>query len=194
LCWVALALGIVAFIYLSPGAAGFQKRDGRHSLAVAILLAPYIVGAWLNSRWWTRRRPQPDEILDHVWLGRLPTRDEMAGSHFAALCDLTAELPAPRGSWHYAGLPWLDLVPPDTAQLEAAARCIEALRVKGPLLVCCALGYSRSACAVAAWLLLGGRVANVDAALSLLREKRPQVVLGAAHRAALEELSRRSGE
>lgn len=121
LCWPALALGIVVFIYLAPGAAGFQKRDGRHSLAVTILLAPYIVGAWLNSRCWTRHSPQPDAILDNVWLGRLPTRDEMAAGRFAALCDLSAELPAPRGNWHYAGLPWLDLVPPDAAQRGGGA-------------------------------------------------------------------------
>lgn len=189
LCWGALALGVVALLYAGPGAAVFQKREGRHSLAVAMLLAPYVAGAWLNSRWWTRRQPQPDAILDGVWLGRLPTQAEMASHRFSALCDLTAELPAPRGNWHYAGLPWLDLVPPDTAQLEEAAQRIEALRGHGPLLVCCALGYSRSACAVAAWLLLTGRVASVDAALSLLRAKRPQVVLGAAHRAALEELA-----
>jgi protein-tyrosine phosphatase/membrane-associated phospholipid phosphatase len=194
LCWVALALGLVAFIYLVPGAAGFQKRNGRHSLAVTLLLAPYIAGAWLNSRWWTRHRPQPDKIFDNVWLGRLPTRDEMAAGPFAALCDLTAELPAPRGNWHYAGLPWLDLVPPDATQLEEVAQRIEALRANGPVLVCCALGYSRSACALAAWLLLSGRVQSVEAALLLLREKRPQVVLGAAHRAVLEGLSRRSND
>jgi len=189
LCWAALALGIVAFIYFAPGAAGFQKCDGQHSLAVTILLAPYLAAAWLNSRWWTRQRPGPDAIADNVWLGRLPTDKEMAAGKFSALCDLTAELPAPRGGWHYAGLPWLDLLPPDSAQLQAAAQRIEALRVHGPLLVCCALGYSRSACAVAAWLLLTGRAASVDAAQALLREKRPQVVLGPEHRAALAALS-----
>lgn len=189
LCWGALALAMVALFYAGTGAAGFQKQGGKHSLAVTILLAPYIAGAWLNSRWWTRRRPQPDAILDDVWLGRLPTRGEMADHGFVALCDLTAELPAPGGCWHYAGLPWLDLVPPDADQLAEAARRIEALRRHGPLLVCCALGYSRSACAVAAWLMLSGRVASVDAALSLLRDKRPQVVIGPAHRAALAALS-----
>lgn len=189
LCWGASALAMVAWFYAGLGAAAFQKQGGKHSLAVTILLAPYIAGAWLNSRWWTRHRPQPDAILDDVWLGRLPTRGEMAGHGFAALCDLSAELPAPSGNWHYAGLPWLDLVPPDAGQLAEAARHIEALRGHGPLLVCCALGYSRSACAVAAWLLLSARVDSVDAALALLREKRPQVVLGPEHRAALAALS-----
>ncbi len=185
LCWGALALAMIALIYLGPGGAGFQKRDGRHSLPVTVLLAPYLAGAWLNSRWWTRHRPQADEIAAGVWLGRLPTADEMAAARFAGILDLTAELPGPRGAWRYEGLPWLDLVPPDTGQLVEAVQRIATLREQGPLLVCCALGYSRSACAVAAWLLRSGQAVDVDAAISRLREKRPEVVLGPAHRAAL---------
>lgn len=186
LCWGALALGIVALIYAGPGAVGFQKRcDGRHSLAATILLAPYMICAWLNSRWWTRQRPQADEIVDGVWLGRMPTYEDMAGSRFAGIFDLAAELPGPSGAWHYDGRPWLDLVPPSVEQLAEAAQRIETLRGQGPLLVCCALGYSRSACAVAAWLLATGRAVGVDAALAVVREKRPQVALAPAHCAVL---------
>ncbi|HLD69093.1 MAG TPA: hypothetical protein VJA19_24035, partial [Pseudomonas sp.] len=70
---------------------------------------------------------------------------------------------------------------------------IEQGRARGPLLVCCALGYSRSATAVAAWLLHSGRAADVDMALARLRAASPQVRLGAAQRqalAALESVSR----
>lgn len=189
LWWGAAALGLVALIYLWPGAAGFQKQDGRHSLAVTMLLAPYLLCAWLNSRWWTRHHPVPDAILDDVWLGRLPSAQEMRSGGFSALCDFTAELPAPCGNWHYAGLAWLDLVPPDAVQLVEAARIIESSRVHGQVLVCCALGYSRSASAVAAWLLLTRRSADVGAAEAMLRVRHPQVVLTPAHRAALAELT-----
>lgn len=185
LWWGAVALGLVAFLYIGPGAAGFQKTGGRHSLPVAILLAPYIAGAWLNSRWWTRRHPQSDAIIDNVWLGRIPLSSDMTNGGFAALVDLTAELPAPRGPWHYAGLPWLDLVVPTPVDLEAAAGEIEAARDCGPVLVCCALGYSRSASAVAAWLLLSGRAASPEAAEAMILAQRPGVVLSASHRAAL---------
>lgn len=189
LWWGAAALGLVALVYFRTGAAaGFQKEAGRHSMAVAVLLAPYVLGAWLNSRWWTRHHSAPDAIIDDVWLGRLPSPRDMHSGGFFALCDLAAELPAPRGNWHYVGLPWLDLVAPNASQLAEAARHIESLRVHGRVLVCCALGYSRSACAVAAWLLLTRRAADVDAALVLLRSRRPQLVLGPMHRAALSEL------
>ncbi|MGV8892728.1 MAG: phosphatase PAP2/dual specificity phosphatase family protein [Burkholderiaceae bacterium] len=190
LWWGAAALGLVALIYVWSGAAtGFQKQNGRHSLAVALLFAPYVLGAWLNARWWTRRRPAPAAILDGVWLGRLPNAHAMRNGGFAALYDLTAELPAPRGNWHYAGLAWLDLVPPNAAQLVQAAHHIEALRTHGPVLVCCALGYSRSACAVLAWLLITHRADNVEAAEAILRARRGQVVLGPAHRAVLATLT-----
>lgn len=183
--WPALSLAMVAAIYAFAGPDGFQKHGGRHSLAVRWLLAPYIAGAWLNSRWWTRTQPNPDPIMDGVWLGRLPTPAEMAHTGLASLCDLTAELPAPTGGWRYANLPWLDLVPPSPQQLILAAQQIEHLRSQGNVLVCCALGYSRSASAVSAWLLLTRRASSVDEALARVATCRPGVVLGSAHRVAL---------
>jgi protein-tyrosine phosphatase len=57
------------------------------------------------------------------------------------------------------------------------------------VLVCCALGCSRSACAVAAWLLASGRARDVDTALAIVRNARAVVVLGAGHVAALGGLA-----
>jgi protein-tyrosine phosphatase len=185
LWWVTTALGLVALIYAGPGATAFQKQDGCHSLATRVLLLPYIAGAWLNSRIWTRHHPDPDRINDGVWLGRMPTAADMRAGGYAALVDLTAELPAPHGDWQYVGLAWLDLVPPAAAELNEAARHIESMRAHGPVLVCCALGFTRSACAVAAWLLATGRAGDIEEAEAILRTCRPGVVLGESHRAAL---------
>jgi len=189
LLWPGTALLLVALNYALIGAGGFQKRaDGSLSCAVRWLLAPYLAAAWINSRGWTRRHPQADEVCDGVFLGRLPARGEAAG--FASLVDLCGELPArPAPGQHYRSLPSLDLVPPEPALCRDAANAIEHLRSHGPLLVCCALGYSRSACAVAAWLLLSGRCADVESAEALLRRARPGVVLHPAHRRLLEPLS-----
>lgn len=186
--WLAIALALVAWNYAWCGAAGFQKQAGRHSLGAALLLAPYTLGAWLNSRWWTRRQPSPDRIVDDVWQGRLPSPAEMKACGFTALCDLTAELPAPLGPWRYVGHPWLDLVPPTAEQLLAAARNIETLRGRGTVLVACALGYSRSAGAVATWLRFTGRTESMAAALALLSERRPTVVITPGLRAVLAEV------
>jgi protein-tyrosine phosphatase len=87
----------------------------------------------------------------------------------------------------------LDLIAPTSAQLSEAAEAIEAqLRDDGDVLVCCALGYSRSAAAVAAWLLWTGRAEHADEAIERLQRHRPQLVLHAAHRHALSQLALRA--
>jgi len=185
--WPAVALGLMKANYLVLGVSGFQKRaDGQLTPAARWLFAPYLAGAWINSRLWTRKHPQPDEVVDNVWLGRIPTGGELGS--FKAIVDLCAELPInPQGRAYYS-LPVLDLTAPTTEQCLDAAQAIERLRSAGPLLVCCALGYSRSATAVAAWLLNTGRAASVDEAVAIIRTARPHVVLRPAHREALENL------
>ena len=74
---------------------------------------------------------------------------------------------------------------PTPAELARAVAALQELTAHPPVLVQCALGYSRSALVVAAWLLHQGQAGTPAAALALVRAARPPVVLGAAHRAAL---------
>jgi protein-tyrosine phosphatase/membrane-associated phospholipid phosphatase len=189
LLWVALSLVSIALIYAMIGAVGFQKSaDGRLSLAARWLLAPYLAGAWINSRWWTRAHPGASHVRDGVWIGRTPAARELARSPFTSLVDLTAELPLAAGARTLAIFPVLDLTIPSCETLTEAAAAIEKFRSGGPVLVCCALGYSRSACAVAAWLLATGRSATVEAALQTIRAARANVVLHADHALALRSV------
>ena len=187
--WPALSLAIVAACYAGLGPAGFQKgADGRLRAAARWLLAPYLAGAWLNSRWWTRRHPAPVAIGDGVWIGRVPGRGDRQLARFAGIVDLTAEFHVSAGSRALAVVPILDLTTPSPAVLAEAAEAIERLRARGPVLVCCALGLSRSACAVAAWLLATRRAATVDAALARVRAAQARVVLGDGHRDSLRAM------
>ncbi|MCP1513680.1 MULTISPECIES: phosphatase PAP2/dual specificity phosphatase family protein [Pseudomonas] len=188
LLWPAVSLGLVSANYAVLGAVGFQKRsDGRLTPAARWLYAPYLAAAWINSRLWTRKHPQPDLIVDNVWLGRIPTTSEQTS--FKAIVDLCAELPIYPQGRAYQCIAVLDLTAPTPAECLQAAQAIERLRIEGPLLVCCALGYSRSATAVAAWLLHSGRAATVDKALAMIGTARTEVVLHPAHRSALEGLA-----
>ncbi|MDH5823123.1 phosphatase PAP2/dual specificity phosphatase family protein [Luteimonas sp. RD2P54] len=184
LWWPALSLGLVAGNYAWFGASGFQKRgDGRLSTAARWLYAPYLAAAWINSRAWTRRRPAPVEVADGVWLGRLPGWSDRER---CAVVDVCAELSLPGGTRPGdRRVPMLDLVAPPPDALREAAVAIEDARRHGQVLVCCALGYSRSALAVAAWLLATGRAPDADGAIGRLRAARPEVVLREAHRHAL---------
>lgn len=192
LLWPALALTAVALIYLGLGPAGFQKGNGRSSPATTALLAPYRLGAWINSRLWTRGDAKAVRVADGVWLGRLPSRLDASGAGYATLVDLAAELPPPCGPWATISLPWLDLVPPGAAALAEAAAIIEDRRAAGPLLVYCALGYSRSAAAVAAWLLASGRASDPDDAIAQVRRARPQARIGPIQHEALTLLASRA--
>ncbi|MBY5942174.1 phosphatase PAP2/dual specificity phosphatase family protein [Halomonas sp. DP5N14-9] len=188
LAWPALSLLLVALNYAWLGPSGFQKdATGRLSLAATLLYAPYTLAAWLNARVWTRRRPQPDVVTDGVYLGRLPWHT--MPSPTMALVDLCAELPAPSGARDYTSLGVMDLTVASPQTLRLAAETIERYRQEGPVLVCCALGVSRSTSAVAAWLLLTGRAGDVEEAITQVRRARPISVLKAHHRQALGALA-----
>ncbi|HYM59707.1 MAG TPA: phosphatase PAP2/dual specificity phosphatase family protein [Thermoanaerobaculia bacterium] len=190
LFWPSIALVLVALSYAAIGERAFQKMsNGRLSAGATGLLAPYLAGAWISSRIWTRRHARYAEVIDGVSIGRIPSAGDLAASKLAAVVDLSAELPCGR-HWgpYYRSIPVLDLTVPTREILRAAAEAIEDGREHGPVLVCCALGFSRSAAAVAAWLLLTGRAATVDAAMDLVRRARPAIVLRSDHRAALEAL------
>lgn len=128
-------------------------------------------------------------MLPGLWLGRLPSSAELADGRFRALLDATAELSCEPQGLAYRSLPLLDLVAPDVEDCRRAAVLIDELLAQGPLLVACALGHSRSATLVAAWLLLSGRAADVESAVAVLRRARPQVLLGEAQRRTLAALS-----
>lgn len=189
LLWVLVALAFVSLNYAWLGTAGFQKREGRLSPAANVLLAPYVLGARINAKAWTRAHSPFDHVADDVWLGRMPTADELDRGGFIAIVDLTCELPLdPRGR-AYVNLPVLDLTLPDRDTLRAAAEAIERLRGNGRILVCCALGVTRSATAVAGWLVATGRARDAEAAFARVREARPQIVLGDAHRARVAAMA-----
>ena len=185
LLWPAAALGVVSGLYLLGNPSLLRKTGSGMPSSAVWLLGPYLAGAWVNSRWWTRSRPTPDEVADGVWLGRIPTRAERNAIGARSLVDLTAELPADMDGVVYRSVPMLDLVVPSERQLDAAVEAVESLREHRPTLVFCALGYSRSAMVVAAWLLATGRAGSVEEATAIIRGARPPVVLKDAHRRRL---------
>jgi protein-tyrosine phosphatase/membrane-associated phospholipid phosphatase len=188
IAWPAAALGLVALNYAAVGARGFQKAaNGQLTVGARALLAPYLLGAKVNSRLWTRRHASPGEVIDGVWIGRIPDARELAASTFGGVVDLTAELSfADPGDRYYRSVGILDLTTPDVAVLREAAAAIEDARQHGPVLVCCALGFSRSAAAVAAWLLMTRRAASVHEAMQMVRKARPAIVLNSRHSVVLE--------
>lgn len=179
LLWPALSLLLVALNYLMFGAEGFQKKEnGTLTTGALVLFAPYLFGAWINSRLWTWRAPEPVHIMDNVWLSRIPTKRSLNHININALVDLCAELPVAPQKKPYRHFPVLDLTAPCAQTCHAAAQTIEQMQQQhGSVLVYCALGYSRSATVIVAWLLETGRCATLDEALACVHRARPNVVL-----------------
>ncbi|RUM23298.1 phosphatase PAP2 family protein [Rhizobium vallis] len=168
LLWPAVGLAIVAVGYFGAGPQIFLKRpDGRAAFASRWLLAPYRLGAVINVWLWTRRMPASVVIADGVHLGRFPRRHE--ANRFATVIDITGELQRPSGALaRWCSFPTLDLTALDKIQTLAAANLLEAARQQGPVLVCCALGFQRSAGVIVRWLLISRRCNDPAEALRLI--------------------------
>ncbi|PSH66827.1 phosphatase PAP2/dual specificity phosphatase family protein [Phyllobacterium sophorae] len=169
--WPSLALALVAAGYFGAGASVFQKAaDGTVSFASRWLLAPYRLGAMANSYLWTRKLASSVHVCCGVHLGRLPKRSEL--SAFATVIDMTSELAKPSNvEVEWQAFPALDLLPAGRVELEKASEAIENARSKGPVFVCCALGFQRSAAAVGFWLLRYGYAKNAADAIRLIEGK-----------------------
>jgi protein-tyrosine phosphatase len=191
LLWPAAALLLVGMAYARFGTTVFQKREGRQSLAARSLLAPYRVAAWLSSRWFTRHDAPSAEVVSGVWIGRAPSRADYLHAQPASILDLTAEFHArPAARLIHRSVPMLDLVAPTQRQLQHAVDTLDLLYTQhAPVLVHCALGYSRSALVIAAWLMRRGLAASSAQAVAMVRRARPRIVINAAFDKVLQEFS-----
>lgn len=182
LFYPAVSLSLIALAYAKLGAVIFQKNAvGQQSIAVRCLLAPYRWAAYWNSCFWLRHQPLSVPVIDGVHLGSI------RAPACQAMLDMCAELNASHPPIHYRCVPMLDLVVPTVQQLNRAVVALEELRQQGEVLVCCALGYSRSAAVVVAWLVHTKRSPDINSAVSLLKKSRPQLLLSPAHFMAIAE-------
>jgi protein-tyrosine phosphatase len=85
----------------------------------------------------------------------------------------------------------MDLLVPGVRDIHLAVMKLSQMQQgHESVLVCCALGLSRSATVVAAWLLSEGHAGSVTQAVALIKSRRPQVVLTFAHLQVLETFSK----
>ena len=192
LLWGTVSLALVAANYGLFGARGFRMdATGRMAWETRLLLAPYRLGAAVNAWLWTRGQPPLREVVDGVSLAGLARLPRDAAGMRSTVVSLSAELDVPPPARGHC-LPWLDLVPASPAALRRAADAIERAVAAGrPVVVSCALGFSRSTAALACWLVRSGRAHDADAAVLWLRRVQPRLVLGEDWQRALREAVRR---
>ena len=181
--WPAFAMLIVAAAYLGIGPRVFRKTNGTLPPATRfvffpVLLATRIVRLYLNrpSQPWVR-------VLENVVIGRRlgnrAARRLIDAENVVACLDLTAECGecAALRKLPYLNVQVLDLTVPTPAQFQSAVRFIREHGRRGTVYVHCALGYSRAAAVVAAYLMSEQHADRVDAAIDRIRELRPQIVI-----------------
>lgn len=189
LLWLTVSFILVALNYSVIGVEGFQKKsNGRYDIAVWILYAPYIAIMWFNSRLWTRNNNPADLIVENIYLGRIPNNSALKHYQFIAIVDLCAEIPITKHYYgQYFSIPVLDMTAPSIAVCEQAVTAIEQSNKQGKVLVCCALGYSRSATVVIAWLLWVKKATTVDEAIAIVCKARPDIVIHDKQRIVLQQ-------
>ena len=190
LLWPAASCAIVAIAYFRTGARVYRKTDAVLPWSTVWALAPCLLGQHL-SRWHYRRKCRPwDAVTPRVWIGSALREREATAvlrADVKAVLDVTAEFSAPRAfrNVRYRNVQVLDLTAPASEQLNEMVEFITRESACGIVYVHCKIGYSRSAAAVAAYLIARGAAANVDEALALLRKVRPTIVVRPEARAAI---------
>jgi len=192
LLWPAIALGIVALAYFKAGPIVFHKTEGKLPWSTRFVLAPCLVGQYLSLLYYRRQCRAWDEVTPQIWIGgklgrRLANKALCSG--VAAVLDLSAEFSEaePFRKINYRNTPVLDLTAATQAQLVEISKFIGDHSRNGTVYVHCKIGYSRSAAAVAAHLIMSGKVKSAEEAFAMIRRVRPSVVIRPEVRSALSE-------
>lgn len=184
LLWPAVALLFITIGYLGAGASVFQKKsDGSISPSATILLLPYRLIAWGTYHYFAKHCAQPSIVNEHIVLGGSP----LYPLQTQAVLDMTCEWP--RNSYSkglkYCSQPQIDLLPLSAEDIEQSVHTMDELAQSGSVYIHCKLGYSRSATVAVAWLVHHLDAKNIEDAVMLVEQARPQVVLNAATKAQL---------
>ena len=196
LFWPVIALAVTASAYFGVGPVIFCKTDGRLSWSARFVLAPCLAGQYLSLLYYRRQCRTWDQVTPRIWIGgKLRDHDanEALRSGVTAVLDLSAEFSEakPFRDPNYRNIPVLDLTAPTQAQLSEMASFIADQCRNGIVYVHCKIGYSRSASAVAAYLLTSGTIATADEAFAFVRRARPSAVIRPEVKVALSEFEYR---
>ena len=198
LLWPTIALGIVAIAYFKAGPVVFHKTGGKLPWSTRFVLAPCLLGQYLSLLYYRRQCPAWDKVTRQIWIGgKLGCRsaNKALRAGIASVLDLSAEFSEakPFRKINYKNIPVLDLTAPTQAQLLEMSKFIGKRSRNGPVYVHCKIGYSRSAAAVAAYLIMSGEVDTAEEAFAMIRRVRPSVVIRPEVLSALFEFERQVG-
>ncbi len=197
LFWPTIALGIVATAYFGAGPIVFHKTKGKLPWSTRFVLAPCLLGQYLSLLYYRSQSRSWDEVTPRIWIGgKLNSRsaNKALSTGVTAVLDLSAEFSEakPFRKVNYRNIPVLDLTAPTQAQLAEMSEFIGNHSRNGVVYVHCKIGYSRSAAAVAAYLIVSGKAKTAEKAFTMIRRVRPSIVIRPEVISALSEFASRT--
>jgi protein-tyrosine phosphatase/membrane-associated phospholipid phosphatase len=198
LLWPTTALGIAATAYFGAGPIVFHKTKGKLPWSTRFVLAPCLLGQYLSLLYYRSQCRSWDEVTPRIWIGgKLGARsaNKALCAGVTAVLDLSAEFSEakPFRKVNYRNIPILDLTAPNQAQLAEMSEFIANNSRNGAVYVHCKIGYSRSAAAVAAYLIMSGNANTAKEAFTIIRRVRPSIVIRPEVISALSEFASRPG-
>jgi protein-tyrosine phosphatase/membrane-associated phospholipid phosphatase len=197
LLWPVIALGIVGAAYFGIGPIIFRKQEGKIPWSTCFVLGPCLIGQYLSLLYYRRQCRSWDEVTPRIWIGGKLGRhaaSKAVRAGVTSVLDLSAEFQEtqPFRKIDYRNIPVLDLTAPTLEQLGEMAEFIDERSRHGIVYVHCKIGYSRSAAAIAAYLIVHGKANPAEEAFALIRRVRPSIVIRPEVAAALAEFERLS--
>ena len=196
LLWPTIALGIVASAYFGAGPIVFHKTKGKLPWSTRFVLAPCLLGQYLSLLYYRSQCRSLDKVAPRIWIGgKLGFRsaNKAVCDGVTAVLDLSAEFPEakPFRKSNYRNIPVLDLTAPTQTQLAEMGEFIGNHSGDGVVYIHCKIGYSRSAAAVAAYLIVSGKAKTAEEAFTIIRRVRPSAVIRPEVMSALSEFAAR---
>jgi hypothetical protein len=182
LLWPTIALGIVASAYFGAGPIVFHKTKGKLPWSTRFVLAPCLLGQYLSLLYYRSQCRSWDEVTPRIWVGgKLAARsaNKALCAGVTAVLDLSAEFSEakPFRKINYRNIAVLDLTAPTQAQLAEMSEFIGNHSRNGAVYIHCKIGYSRSAAAIAAYLIMSGKANTAKEAFAIIRRVRPSIVI-----------------
>lgn len=187
---VLLHIGCVTMLVGCSMALGWadllrKREDGTIPLYSYLLFWPWHLFAHAAALKARSFEDPTTEITKGWHIGGWPHNPSSFGQ-WAAVIDVTCELPRAGASGNYIALPTWDGTAPAVAHIEKGANFAVSMSEHGEVLIHCTAGHSRSATVLAAALVKANLAPNWQAAYLLIKEKRKHAHLIGSQRRALD--------
>lgn len=170
LLWLGVSLVIIALGYRNLGPVVFQKHsNGSFTFAAKTLHLPYRTISRIVRYVFFTSYKAPQKISENLYLGAYSMHNQISCN---AIFDVCSEYERVNYTvLHYVNYPLIDLVEPTVEELHIGVKQLDALMQENKtVFIHCALGMSRSAILVMAWLIYSKKAASAAEAIQYFKD------------------------